>query len=143
MPEALSTKRIFANQYLTLGIYFFFWCAKLKSDLNSALQRESVPSLWWFIVPGGGYYWVWRMAEALDTATAKCIKQENTFLWYLLLGSSPIAAYYFIDPNWINTESGIRTPILFIIFAIFVSVTMQATYIAITQNQLNKVRTAT
>ena len=108
--------------------------------------------MWWFIIPGGAYYWIWRMSESLDAATGHRIKKTDVFLLYLVLSGAGI----FGSPYWFNisqdTNSSISTDssvnlrliltVVAIVFAllIFLVITLHAVYISIIQGKIDKVR---
>lgn len=153
MAAAPTTQRIFLNQFLTLGIYFLVWCYRLGSELNTALQRKAVPTLRWFIVPGGGLYWIWQMAAALETATGKRIRQTEIFLWYLLLsGAGGFGSVFYApdlltghtahsgDPVDISVKTMLIIAAIVIAILIIASLVLHATFMAIVQNKLNRVR---
>lgn len=141
-----STLALFAYQYLTLGIYFLVWSHRLGSELRTALKRQAaVPSLWWLIVPGGSYYWVWRMSESLAIATGRRIKQADTFLWYIVFTILPttfLNAVPNVDKKVIENHSHevfVAIGILVVIL-ILLGITGHAIYMSYLQKRLNQVR---
>lgn len=148
--QPLRTTRIFLYQFLTLGIYFLVWCHRLGNELSTALKRKAVPSMWWFVIPGGVYYWMWRMAESLDTATAGRIKQSDTFLLYVVLtGAAFGGGYIWSFPNNSNQSSNtqhVNWHVVYLVLTIavvlvaVVGITLHAVFMSIIQKRLNRVR---
>ena len=99
-------------------------------------------------MPGGAYYWMWRMTESLDTATAGRIKQVDTFLLYILLTFAVFGGGYYGPDFSYNSDGPVGAPerIVLIVFAIvlvvlmFVFITLHAVFMSIVQGKLNKVR---
>jgi hypothetical protein len=92
-----SPKKVFLFQIITLGIYLLYWCAKSKKEVNSLLGRNAVPTLWWFALPFGCFWWAWLYAEALEEATGRKITRDFTFgIWLLAtLGLTGGPGFYF------------------------------------------------
>ncbi|MCA9344790.1 hypothetical protein KC946_03045 [Candidatus Saccharibacteria bacterium] len=148
-----SRLKIFLYQYLTFGIYFFVWCHRLGKELSTSLKKQAVPSMWWFIIPGGAYYWIWRMSESLDTATGHRIKKTDVFLLYLVfsgggfLFGSPYSFNFGSGSNSsISSDTSVNLRLILIIAAIvlaaliFIGITLHAVYISIIQGKIDKVR---
>jgi predicted signal transduction protein with EAL and GGDEF domain len=47
-----------------------------------------IPRLWWFLVPGGIYWWMWHYSEAMAVVTHQRLKASDTFLIYVLSSSA-------------------------------------------------------
>lgn len=85
MLAVRSVKKIHLYQAATVGLYFFYWCARAGGEVNNSLNRRVVPSAWFFLIPyAGAFWWVWKFAEGLDEATQRYIKRSDTFLWFIL-----------------------------------------------------------
>lgn len=84
MLQGVSTRKIFLYQALSLGLYYFYWCAKSRADVIRSANRPIIPSAWLLVVPGGNYWWMWRYANALDFVSYGRIKYTDTFLLYVV-----------------------------------------------------------
>lgn len=140
-----STPKIFLYQYITLGIYFFVWCYRLGNELSESLQRKAVPSMWWFIVPGGVYYWMWQMAESLDVATGHRIQKTTTFLLYLLLtgASAGYGIQYNTSTDSITaSDAQLFLAVLLTVLALvaFLGITLHAIFMSVIQAKIRNVR---
>ncbi len=69
---------------ITFGLYTLFWFYNTKNELNEKMNIKTIPTLWWFIVPFGSYWWMWKYSEALENMTSNKIKRNDTFLLYAL-----------------------------------------------------------
>lgn len=151
MKSSPNTARLFAYQYLTVGIYFWIWCNRLGQELNAALRQKVVPSLWWFVVPGGVYYWMWCMTGALETATGRRMKQADTFLLYVVLSGAVLAGFGYVPNIDVshsadNSTHSISLRLVLIILAVLVAValvvtiTLHAVFMNIVQKRLDRIR---
>ncbi|HSX47362.1 MAG TPA: DUF4234 domain-containing protein, partial [Patescibacteria group bacterium] len=79
-----NPKAVFFLHALTLGIYLLVWCNKSKKEINTILGQKEVPTLWWFALPFGSFWWIWLYSQALEKATGKYIKRDFTFgIWII------------------------------------------------------------
>jgi hypothetical protein len=79
-----SSKEIWTKHFLTLGLYFFYWCSRSKADIESSAHQKMLPSAWWLAIPGLNFYWMWLYAEALEHVSYKRIKASDVFLLFVL-----------------------------------------------------------
>src|SRR5690349_334057 len=101
-----SPKKVFIYHLLTFGIFFLVWCSKSRKEINTILGRKAVPSVWLIIVPFGLFWWGWLYSEALEEATGKKLKRDNTF-GLLLIATLGISGPPYIFLNSVpNTSSG-------------------------------------
>lgn len=84
MLTRLEPARIYYFQILTVGLYFFHWCARSGGEVNRALGHRECPRAWWFILPFGGYWWMWQYASALHQLSGGMIKLTDTFAYYII-----------------------------------------------------------
>lgn len=108
--------------------------------------------MWWFLLPGGVYYWMWRMTESLEIATGKRIKQVDTFLLYVVL-SGMVLGSTMLFPDFSSADTSNELPsnvnwsiVLLIIFGVIavivlITILLHAVFITVVQNKLNKIRT--
>jgi sulfite exporter TauE/SafE len=73
--------------FLTLGISSLVWCKRSKDEVNQQLGKPAVPSIWWFLVPFGGYWWAWLYAQAVEAASKGKLKYANTFGFFIIATS--------------------------------------------------------
>jgi hypothetical protein len=111
--------------------------------------------MWWFLIPGGVYYWMWRMTESLEIATGKRIKQVDTFLLYIVL-SGAVLGGAMLFPSWpsdightnstssepVDVNMGLVVAIVIGVIAVFTIITilLHAVFINVVQGKLNKIR---
>lgn len=138
IARPISVGRLCMYQFASVGIYFYIWAYRLGQELTLALKRPAVPRLWWFLLPGGAYYWVWRLAESLDDATGGRVSRTDVILWYILLTalaysgpSSFVQLYEVVSSTWISV--GFVTMILFAVAA-------HALFMCAVQAKLTKLR---
>ncbi|MDB5171120.1 MAG: hypothetical protein JWO35_814 [Candidatus Saccharibacteria bacterium] len=84
MRPAPSTAKIYIMHLLTFGLYFFYWCAKSRQAINQAARQQLVPKIWYLIIPGLSYWWVWEYANALEHVSYKRIRAVDTFSYYII-----------------------------------------------------------
>ena len=65
---------------ITFGIYFIYWFAKTKDEMNNNFG-SSIPTAILIIIPIANLYWLYKYAEAF---AEKVKKDNNTILWALL-----------------------------------------------------------
>ena len=69
---------------VTFGIYGIVWYVKTKNELNAIAGH--IPTAWWWLVPFGAIYWLWRYSVSVETLTQR--DRATTFL--LLIRTGPI-----------------------------------------------------
>ena len=79
-----SSRKIWFLSLLTLGLYFFYWCSRSRTDINTSAKQVLIPSTWYLAVPGLNYYWIWLYAGALQKVSFNRIKSTDLFLVYVL-----------------------------------------------------------
>ncbi len=141
---APSTKKIISFHLLTGGLYFIVWCNRTGRELSEALRQRAVPSLWWFAVPGGSFYYIWQLSQSLHVATAGRIKSSFTFLAYTIALYAPLSLYPIItfDPSS-QSEAAQGVSLLHGILSIFMFTSIvlaHAIYCVIIQDKINAVR---
>ncbi len=65
---------------ITFGIYFLYWFAKTKDEMNQNFGA-SVPTAILLIIPIANIYWLYKYAEAFSENVKK---DNNVILWALL-----------------------------------------------------------
>ena len=109
--------------------------------------------MWWFIVPGGAYYWMWHMSESLDTATNHRIKKTDVFLLYVVFtcAAAGFNGFYGFNYNFdsnstsstdVTIDKGLIVTILLIVLVLLlvIGITLHAVFMSIIQGKINKVR---
>ena len=144
MRPAPSTKKIILYHFLTGGLYFLVWCRRLGNELTQALRRKAAPSLWWFAIPGGGYYYIWQLSQSLHIATAGRIKSSFTFLAYVIALNVPFSIY----PALSFSKSGQSEPshddlmalAIYVVVAAVTAIVAHGVYCVLVQDKVNAVR---
>jgi len=65
---------------ITFGIYFLYWFAKTKDEINNNFGAN-IPTAILVIIPIANIYWMYRYAKAFSENVKK---DNNTILWALL-----------------------------------------------------------
>ncbi|MEI8187819.1 MAG: DUF4234 domain-containing protein [Candidatus Saccharibacteria bacterium] len=69
----------------TLGIYWWYWQVKTKTEMNS--MGETIPTAWFWLIPYLGYiYWLFLYSKAVNNVTKGQLSTATTFLLCWLLG---------------------------------------------------------
>ncbi len=136
-----NVRSIFLFQFLTLGFYFVYWCWRSKNEVNSKLGSKMAPTVWWFLVPFGGYWWAWKYAEAVEKATKRRIKYSDVFLYYLLATLGLFGLYWIPSPDRTihhdgSYNGGVVVAVLIVYFILFIGV--MGIFPAAMQNRFNK-----
>jgi len=79
-----SVGKIYLYQFLTLGLYFFYWCWHSRADIHQAARQALIPATWFLAIPGLNFWWMWQYAHALEYVTHKRLKANDTFLLYII-----------------------------------------------------------
>src|SRR6187402_1071217 len=58
---------VFLLPIITIGIYYFYWFAKTKGELNS--KGAQIPTTWLIIVPLVNLWWIWKYYEGAEHVT--------------------------------------------------------------------------
>jgi hypothetical protein len=139
-----STQKIFLLNFVTLGLYYFYWCAHSKRDIEASARQSLMPTTWLLAVPLFNYWWAWQYSEALEHVSYKRIKGSDIFLFYLLGTLSPTIIGTYV-PSFSSTNNGpITSHEIFSALAVF-GITLwlgwiigMAMFCAVAQNKINK-----
>jgi len=74
--------------YCFVPLFAVYWFVETKEELKKRTGM-ALPSGWWFAVPGGGIYFIWKWAEAVEKATG--YSKMNAFLLCLFI--APFGVY--------------------------------------------------
>ncbi len=80
----------------TLGIYWWYWQVKTKTEMNS--MGEKIPTAWFWLIPYAGYiYWLFLYSKAVNNVTKGKSSTAVTFLlcWLLSFIGFAILQDYF------------------------------------------------
>lgn len=76
-----SPLAVFLLTILTCGIYSWYWFVKTKDEMNK--MGEKIPTTWIWLIPlVGGFWWLWKYAEAVERVSKG---ELNIFLALLAL----------------------------------------------------------
>lgn len=84
MRPAPSTTKIYTLSLLTFGLYFLYWCNKSRQAINASAKQALVPPIWYLLLPGLNFLWVWQYGNALETVSFQRIKAIDIFAYYLI-----------------------------------------------------------
>ena len=69
----------------TLGIYWWYWQVKTKTEMNSL--GEKIPTAWFWLIPYLGYiYWIYLYSKGVNNVTKGKLSTAVSFLLIWLLG---------------------------------------------------------
>lgn len=86
-------------QILTLGLYFVYWCWRSKNEVNKKAKGLKAPSVWWFLVPFGCYWWAWQYSQAVESATAGKLRYSEVFGFFLVASMGVLGSFWLPWPN--------------------------------------------
>ncbi len=143
MFTKIELKRIYLNQVISFGFYFYYWCARSGGEVNKNLGKKVALSAWWFLVPFfGAYWWVWNYADGIDQATKRRIKKTDTFLIYIL--ASNLWAGFIYLPFNINIidlqgfeQISLETIGIVILFLLAIMFSSYSLFCAFIQSKIN------
>ncbi len=145
-----NPKKVLILHTLTLGLYLFYWCSKSRKEVNTALGRKAVPTVWFLIVPLGMFWWAWLYGEALEEVTGRQIRRDTTFGLSLIASlAAPSPPYIFLillssrDPgNGTEPLSWTAVIIMAFIFYIFYTIVL-GIFPSAVQSRINKLNQPT
>ena len=133
-----SVQPIFVYQILTLGIYSLFWCWRSKNEVNQKAKKVQAPSIWWFLLPFGCYWWAWQYAHAVEEATKRKIGYVDSFGYFLVASMIVLGSFYL--PIYPSISSSKGSIIAWSVIGI-VSIVAFAIFPAAMQSRFNKLKT--
>jgi hypothetical protein len=78
---------------ITFGIYFIYWLAKTKDEINNL--GADIPTTWLVIVPVGNFYWYYKYSEGFSSFVKK--DKSTLPLWFILFLFAPFVAVVMIQ----------------------------------------------
>ena len=119
---------------ITFGIYGLRWLAETRNEFNETLNSKVIPTLWWFLVPFGAYWWVWHYSEAAEKATEGKIKRNDTFLLFILVTLAPGSLFQF-DISGDNLSKGVLA--IIVLVGILVNLAVFSIFPYVIQTKIN------
>jgi hypothetical protein len=143
MLDNSSKTKVATLTVCTLGIYYFYWCYQSKQAINKSANQELIPTNWLLVIPGVNYWWMWEYSEALEKVSFGRLKQNDTFLLYIVL----TIGIWFINSTTYNIDvfgNSDSNHLSWTIFGILIggfallSIAGLAAFCAIMQGRINK-----
>ena len=120
---------------VSFGIYSLFWLANTRDEIHEKLDAKPVPSMWWFLLPFGGYWWVWLYSEAAEKLDAKVLKRNDTFLLFLF---ATMAGGFSMRFDGFDDDATRTISAIFLIFGLIISLGLYSLFPAVMQSKFNK-----
>lgn len=130
MLTKISPRQIWIYQLSSFGVYFYVWSVQKKKEMNLILNKKAIPSAWWFVLPFGGFWWMWQFASVLQDITKDQIKREEIFLLYMIA----VFAWYFNPLPELGVKDIISNSFAYLLLAI----AGHALFMSMVQSRINK-----
>jgi hypothetical protein len=143
MPRQNSAGKIYAYSLMTLGLYFLYWCARSRREINQAARQNLIPSPWLLVVPAANDWWMWKYAHALEHVSYGRVPYADTFLLYIIATLVPLSPLSFFDIFSDGQTVGISTWTMVVIVAIILILMMSiglAFFCSQVQQRINDAR---
>lgn len=131
-----SPKRTVVLTIITAGLYSLVWFSRSKTVLVS--KGYQLPSLWFFIVPFGSYWWVWSYSKAVEGYSGSEIKGNDTFLLYLIATMAGGFGFSISD----DFLPDLTVALILAGIGIFISLVIYSIFFYVMQSKYNKLSTS-
>jgi hypothetical protein len=134
-----NSRIILLYQVVTLGFYFIYWCWRSKNEVNRKAKGIKAPSVWWFLLPFGGYWWAWQYSQAVESATGGKLRYSDVFGFFLVATLGVLGSFWLPWPTDFSGEEFSGTEAAIYFGLLYLAVVLVASIFPIAmQNRFNK-----